>query len=272
MVGHEMLAPGFMATNARNTTKTRYTRFPLSLRDAVEVAAVVALLALIVSGVHKLRSPESMPVQQVNFEGHWLHLNREQLKETVRLHLQGAFLSIDLRAIEQSLQALPWVEKASVRRQWPGMLMIHIREQQPIARWGRDGFLNANAEVFVPKRKTQLPRLPVLFGPPGRENELLAQFKKIKAMLNSGGVELRALIEDERGSRHLLIGRGIRIALGRGDDHGALSRLMRVYRKIIVPQHEAIAGIDLRYTNGFSVAWKSTVRDAGETDGDNEAS
>ena len=267
-----MLAPGFMATSARHATKAQSKRFPLSLRDVVEVAAVVALLVLIVSGVHKLRSPETMPVQQVNFEGHWLHLNREQLKETVRLHLQSAFLAIDLRAIEGSLQALPWVEKASVRRQWPGMLIIHIKEQQPIARWGRDGLLNANAEVFYPNRETQLPTLPVLFGPPGRENELLVQFNKIKTLVNSRGVKLLALIEDDRGSRHLLINRGIRIALGRGDRHGALTRLMRVYRKIIVPQHGAITGIDLRYTNGFSVAWKPSVRDAGETDGENEAS
>lgn len=267
-----MLASGFMATSARKSTKRRSANFPLSLRDVVEVLAVVALLGLIVIGVHKLRSPKTMPVQQVNFEGQWLHLNRKQLIETVQLHLQSAFLSIDLRAIEQSLQALNWVEKASIRRQWPGMLIIHITEQQPIARWGRDGLLNPHSEVFYPDEQTQLPNLPVLFGPPGRENELVVQFEKIKASLESGGVELKALIEDERGSRHLLIDRGIRIALGRGDHRSALTRLMRVYRKIIVPQHEAIAGIDLRYTNGFSVAWKPAVKGAGENDGDNEAS
>ncbi len=267
-----MLAPGFMATSARNSSKGRSARFPLSRRDAVEVLVVVALLGLIVIGVQKLRSPESMPVKQVVFEGQWMHLNRGMLIEAVRLHLQSAFLSIDLRAIEKSLQALNWVEKASVRRQWPGMLIIRVTEQRPIARWGKHGLLNAHAEVFYPNDQTQLLKLPVLYGPSGRESELVVQFENIKALLKSGGVELRALIEDDRGSRHLLVNRRIRIALGRGDYRIALKRLMRVYPTIIVPQHGAIAAIDLRYTNGFAVAWKSAVSDGGENGGDKESS
>ncbi len=267
-----MLAPGIMATSDRKSPSGRAARLYLSLRDGIEVLAVVAVLGLIVIGIHKLRSAEAMPVKQVHFEGRWAHLDRAELIKKVSTHVRRAFFTIDLLAIEQSLQALPWVETAAVRRQWPDSLVIRITEQQPIARWGKDGLLNSRAEVFYPNGDTKFSHLPVLFGPPGRESELMVRLNHITVLLKPNGVKLRALIEDERGSRHLLIDRGIPIALGRGDHRSALKRFMRVYRRTLAPRQEAIARIDLRYTNGFAVAWKSAKSNHGVGDGDNEAS
>ena len=263
-----MRALGIMATSGRGSSKGRATRLSLSLREGIEVLLVVTLLGIIVIGVHTLRSAEAMPVHRVHFEGQWSHLGRAELIETASEHMRGAFFTIDLLAIEHALQALPWVETASVRRQWPDTFVIRITEQRPIARWGKHGLLNSQAQVFYPIDPKALSQLPVLYGPPGRERGLMVQFRKITALLAPGDVELRALIEDDRGSRHLLIDRGIPIALGRGDHRSALKRFMRVYRRTLAPRHEAIARIDLRYTNGFSVAWKSDQRN----DGDKEAS
>jgi len=50
--------------------------------------------------------------------------------------LRGIFFSINLEAVRQSLEQLPWVRHAEVRRQWPSSLEVSIEEHVPVAFWG----------------------------------------------------------------------------------------------------------------------------------------
>ena len=46
--------------------------------------------------------------------------------------------TLDLKQIQERLEKLPWVEQASVRRQLPDILHIHLKERTPIALWQKD--------------------------------------------------------------------------------------------------------------------------------------
>ena len=36
------------------------------------------------------------------------------------------------------MDALPWVERADVRKQWPDTLEVQLQEHEPFAFWGQD--------------------------------------------------------------------------------------------------------------------------------------
>ena len=115
-------------TQAQRQNKT--CTLCLVRRDVVEVAIVIVLLGLFVTAVHKLQAPATLPIRNVHFISRLQHLSQEELKRAVVSSLKGGFFSVDLERIEHALEALPWVDTASVRRQWPDTLLIKIIEQQ----------------------------------------------------------------------------------------------------------------------------------------------
>lgn len=228
-----------------------------SLRDALEVVLVIALLSVIAVGVHIFRAPGTLPIRAVHFTGQLQQVSAPALRAAVQGSLRGGFFAVELGAIERAIEALPWVDSAAVRRAWPNGLSIQVREQRPVARWGRRGVLNERGETFYP---AALPKtLPVLYGPAGRQRELMAQYQRIAHTLEPIGIRLRALVEDERQARRLLLDNGVQVALGRSDPAKVLARLRRVFPRVLASRAKDIASIDLRYTNGFSVSWRAKV-------------
>jgi cell division protein FtsQ len=220
------------------------------------MVVVVVVLVLVVLGLRLLRDPQTLPIRQVVFVNETVHMDPSALRETVASNLSGGFLDVDLGRIERALEALPWVARAAARRRWPDALLISVSEQQPLARWGQDGLLNAHGEVFHPRNVDDFRHLPVLFGPKGRSLEVARRFQHIERLLEPTGLSLRALVEDERRAWRMMLGNGIPVELGRGESAAVLRRFVRIYPRILAPRAARIAGVDLRYTNGLAVSWK----------------
>lgn len=246
-----------MAIRRRTGATRKIRRQRLSVPDVMEILIVIGALSLLVAGIYKLWLPETLPVRKVHFVSRLQHLEPDELRQSVSPQLRGGFFNVDLKAIEQSLEALPWVDTASVRRQWPDTLLIKVTEQHAVALWGGSAMLNPRGEVFYPQRKQDERHLPVLYGPEGRGRELITAFRHFYGQLSRAGLKLYALIQDERRAWHLLMANGIRVALGHRSTEGRLQRFVRIYPEVLAPRATEIANIDLRYTNGFSVAWKS---------------
>ncbi len=245
-----------MAKRGQAQRKRKPLKSWLSRRDLIEVVIMIALLSIIAIIAHKLRVPSTLPIEKVHFVSRHQHLTPRELERAVMSSLRGGFFNVDLAAIERSLEQLAWVDTASVRRQWPDTLLIKIREQQPVAQWGKDGLLNRRGEVFYPHNKSAHQGLPVLYGPQGRERELIARFRRTHEVLMSVGLRLHALVEDERRAWHVLLANGIPVELGRKEPGARLERFVKIYPKTLALRATEIASVDLRYTNGFSVAWK----------------
>lgn len=225
-------------------------------RDWAEVLAVIVILSLCAAGVHKLRDPNTQPIQRVHFEDGLVNAARAELQRAVGHCLQGNFFTVHLRAIERAMTELGWVKSASVRREWPGTLAIQIQEQVPVARWGARALLNRAGEIFKPRGDRFPAHLPILHGPAGRTDALLARFRRLASVLAAAHLSVRALVQDQRRAWHLLLANGIPVSIGRGDPVARVTRLARVYPQVLVSRAEHIERIDLRYTNGLAVAWK----------------
>lgn len=216
---------------------------------------LVLSLGIMTAGVSWLLEPQTLPVRQVLIEGEFRHLDRRELQEALGSHVAGGFFSVDLNAIERAAVALPWVYGVAVRRNWPDTLVIRITEQVPVARWGDGELVNRFGDVFRPPADSLPPGLPRLKGGEGRQRTLMRRYLAVQARLADVGLEVEGIREDARQAWTIELAQGGRILMGRdtGADH--LERLLRIYDRVAAHRDAPIATIDLRYTNGISVAW-----------------
>lgn len=199
-----------------------------------------------------------LPIQTVRFDGELSHLRQEDLRAAVLPNVGGGLLGSDVLSIRHSLEALAWVQEASVRRVWPDTLDVHIVEQHPIAQWGEGALLNAQARVFRPR---QLPDgLPVLAGPPSSAERVLTRFQTIRALLQPVGIEVSGLRLDERRAWTVLLENGGLIRLGRQDTQERLARFIAAWPQVEASPEQTLSVADLRYPNGFALLWQPEER------------
>ena len=78
----------------------------------------------------------------------------------------------DVDVIQQQIERLPWIKQASVRKQWPDELKIHLVEYVPVARWNDLHMVDAEGKAFsVPAERAGKQKLPLLYGPEGSEQD-----------------------------------------------------------------------------------------------------
>jgi cell division protein FtsQ len=218
------------------------------------VLGVSAVLGVSLKGYLYL---QQIPVEHIIVSGKLEHTQSAALEDMVQPALVGGFLNADLERIQAQLQSLPWVYEASVRRRWPNALELHVVEQLPIARWGKDGFLNCLAV------KKEWQELPLLRGPLGSAVELTAIYQQVTKILAPNKLFVKELAMDGRGELEAILQGGVKLVMGREDFVNRLRRFVVVYDAELVSEREQIVRVDLRYKNGLAVEYKEDNRVAG---------
>ena len=165
---------------ARFMTVIRHTGF----RKSILLAVIVSSLTL---GWQYFSKVEIWSIESVQIEGEFNYLSRDELKKRALPYVQGGFFSVDLKAIRQTLMDLPWVEDASVRRQWPSSLRVRVIEKQAVAFWGKDGLLSSRANLFKPEKIDKSLKLPEVYGPEGQHEYMLQELGRMQAWLMGDG-------------------------------------------------------------------------------------
>jgi cell division protein FtsQ len=214
------------------------------------------LIGALVWGGFWLMNPATLPVKTVRIENKVQHLSKETIRQAVLPYVQGGFLRIDVDAIRKQLEALAWVDKASVRRSWPDALLVQIEEQHPVARWSTGGLLNQHGEVFEVKGQVDWKNLPLFRGPKKSQQLLMQEYQAMQELLTPLELRISHVTLDQRRAWSLALDNGMQLRLGRNNSQERLMRFVRVYTKVLKPRRDEIDTVDLRYTNGFAVRWR----------------
>jgi hypothetical protein len=114
---------------------------------AILATPVVAVLNGWVGGGH-------WPMKRLQVTAPFAFVDQEKVRAAAMPHLKDGFFAVDLKAINAKLQALHWVERVEVRKQWPDTLIVQIHEYRPLAVWNGKQMLAEQGSVFaMPKAK-----------------------------------------------------------------------------------------------------------------------
>lgn len=216
--------------------------------------ALVALpVVVVVSG---WVGGERWPLRTLRVQGDLQRVDESRLRATVLPFAKRGFFAVQLDRIQTAVNTLPWVERAEVRKHWPDVLEVRIREHRPYARWGTDQLLSEQGKLFAAVSTVDIPQgLPLLEGPNARVPEVVALYNQARErMVNVGGV--RGVAVDLRGSWSITLANGTDVVLGRNDTEARLRRFAQLLPRLLA-QHpgQRLARADLRYTNGFALVW-----------------
>jgi cell division protein FtsQ len=225
----------------------------LIYRPKLFFVVMCGLLALV--AYQKLSIKTVLPISSVKIEGEFKHLNKDQLREQAMPVVDGGFFSVDLVSVRDALIKLPWVEDVSVRRQWPDQLLVRVMEKQPVVFWGKNAVLSSKGELFSPGQVLS-ENLPQLDGPEGLHGTMFKELARMQAWLLEAELYIQEMKLDARRSWTLVMQNGIELRLGRNNMYERLQRFASVYRNNFQSETRKIKHIDMRYTNGFAVAWK----------------
>jgi len=219
---------------------------------------IFLLLPLSLGGAYLEQAEQLLPIRTIQLSGTFENLDKLEVETLLNQYIGQGFFSLDIYQLQKSLYAKAWTDSVSVRRVWPDKLRVGIKEKKPVARWDEQHLLSDSAKVY---RADTGPfnQLPVVHAVNHQPAWVLAQFYRLDARFNSVDERLLALHVDSRGALNVELINGLQIKMGRGNIDHKIDRLVSIYQQQILPRREQIQRLDLRYSNGFAVAWKKEV-------------
>jgi len=217
--------------------------------------ALLAVALLLWSAIAwSIRQP-AFALRHVVVEGALKRANPAHLEAVIREELRGTFFTLSLTEARLSLQRVPWVKSAVLRRQWPNRLQIALTEHQPLARWTEGALVDTEGEVFSADFTGDLPQFA---GPDDSAGLVTARFREYGSALAARSLAISELRLSPRGGWQLRT-RGaaaLAIEVGRNEPGERLSRFVAYYPRTVAALTRAgsrVDYVDLRYRNGFAV-------------------
>jgi len=239
----------------KKTRQIKLPEFPFK-----RVSAVLFAVAVVVLSYRFSAEMLDQPITSISIEGPFQRVSALSIEEAISDQLNTGFLSANLKLIQDRVIALPWIDQAAVGRRWPGTLEISVTEQVPAAIWGEKGLLNTRGDLFVTDARHVPAELPRLSGPDGQSSVVAERYLDMREKLIPSGLDLRQVKLDARGAWALKLSNGVDVRLGRRDVDVRSQLFLDVAANIISSREGEIDFVDMRYSNGFTIGWKSGAR------------
>ncbi len=249
----------------RKTEKKSFSLKPLmrALKLTVVMSSIAGILSVSVYyGGQAVEQFLAKPIASIVVNGQFVYLAKNEVSALISGNIQKSFIRENLDAMRQNLEANPWVDNVTLRRQWPDVLHVTIEEQKPIARWGKKGFVNYRGELIRVTDSGQIGHLPILKGDDGSAMLVMKQYQLLSQSISQYHLKVIELGKSEIGVWTIDLDNGWRLLAGRTDIVKKVQRLMKLLAQKKIDQQDQIKIIDMRYENGLAIEWKEAEQHA----------
>lgn len=232
----------------------------LSFRLFISLLPLCLAVAGLLYLLFIIKQPERFPLHTIEIQNELKWMPAEAISQVVLPYLDKGFFAVDVEAIQKKVTELPWILNSHVQRVWPDKISVSITEQSPLARFAETGVLSTEGNIFFPETQTNLPLgLPWFQGPQRAAKEMLKQYLDFLEMLSPLGLSISELHLSEDGAYQVVLDNGLSILLGKTALNERMGRFILVYPGQLKQETSRIAYLDLRYTNGMAVGWKTNA-------------
>lgn len=204
------------------------------------------------------------PILKVSLIGNLQYTEQDAIKEALDKPLdKNNLLLINLKSVQQALLKLPWIKSVYVKRKWPDTIYIELQEKMPLAKWNDANVVTIDGDIFYlqakQKQKLELSnKLPEFYGSFSEIAKIIDTYNILMESLKPVELTIKRLeIMPDRGWKAML-NNGVSIIIGQQKLQERIKNFLWAYKKMLINNISNIEYVDLRYTNGISVGWKSS--------------
>jgi cell division protein FtsQ len=220
-------------------------------------------LALLASGIWWIVQRPMFTLKTIRIEdteAQLRHVNASTIRNTALPRIKGNFFTANLDQVRLAFEAVPWVRKAIVRREWPDQLIVTLEEHTPLGIWGEnDRLLSVKGDVFIANlaEAEEDGELPEFDGPEGSEKEVVARFNELHEWFAPINLMPEAVQLSSRYAWKVRLNNGMTVELGREQTKTTMkeriARLVGVYPQLVASLQNRIENVDMRYPNGLAL-------------------
>lgn len=228
-----------------------------SWKLARKASFLIMLLVFCVFLVTRFKQDQYFPIRVVKVFG-IQHADQKALQTFLVPMVTKGFFGINVDIIKERMLQQPWVAGIAVRRVWPDQILISVVEKKPIARWNNAGLLSDTGQLFNPPADTYPNNLPEFVGPDGQQITMADYYSRLNTTLAPLHFTIARLELTPSMSWTLTLNNGMKLTVGHKDILTRMDHFVKVYPKIINNKTaSAIDYVDLRYSNGMAIKWRS---------------
>lgn len=230
------------------------------------LAVALVLISLLFAIANKALQDAPAAHIEVSSE-HLSPAQHQALKSAVGGAVSDNFFTADLQALRDLALSQQWVDQVSITRDWQRGIIISALPKQAVANFGTERLIDAKGSVFVPVESVDLMREQFvnLQGDQEKSRVIMQQMQQINEWFAPLNMKVEDIILTPRMTWLVRFDNGIRLIVDNEDTARKLMSLSQLLNGQLAPRLSEMQSVDLRYKNGFAIAWKVTESSVAET-------
>ena len=241
--------------------KTRRPESRFQLPTALKylfMALVVGLLLLILFMGGKALHDAPPAAIQVSNKG-LSTIQYQALQQAMSQQTVSGFFTTDLQALRDVAVRLAWIDQVSVTRDWQQGIIVAALPKQAVANFGTERLIDAKGMVFVPADSNELTQeqFVTLQGEIEQAPVIMQQLQQINDWYTPLDMRVEDIILTPRMTWLIRFDSGLRIIVDNENTAQKLLSFSQLLSNQLSNRRAEIQSVDLRYKNGFAVAWNT---------------
>ena len=239
--------------------KTRHPKSNFQVPTAAKyffTALVLGLLVLIlIMGGKALRDA---PPAAIHVSNQGLTVTEYRaLQQVMNQQSVSSFFTSDLQALRDITTNLAWVDQVSISRDWQRGIVVTALPKQAVANFGTERLVDAKGSVFVPADSRDLTqeRFATLQGDRAQAPVIMQQMQQVNDWYTPLDMQVADIILSPRMTWLIRFDNGLRVIVDNEDTAQKLLNLSQLLANQLSNRRDQIQSVDLRYKNGFTIAW-----------------
>lgn len=247
-----------------------YRKFPMNsqvntknARRVLKLWQILLMVAIVLGGliVAAMKGIEQAPKRPLVLElSNLTESQANSLKTATAPFGRVQFFGADLMGIHQVVSSLSWVESASVKRDWQQGVIVSVVPRRAVANFGSQHLLDANGAVFVPADEHELMDKNLVHLYSGHTNDatdMMRQMQRVNEWFSPLGITAEDMTLTSRQTWLIRFDNGLRVIVDHENTEQKLFSLSSLLAGSLAKELPKIQSVDLRYKNGFAIAWKT---------------
>ena len=197
------------------------------------------------------------PIKNISIESKIINVNKDEIFEKSRNYLDAkSFFNFKINILKKEIEKVSWVKSANIRRVYPDGIKIYIEEHVPIAIWNNESYMNNTGDIFFIHNIRK--NLPAINSSQSRNKIMFEYFSLLLKYISENNLDIKIKKIEENNIRSFSVYffSGIIVKFGSKDIKDKIHTFIKVHKTLNSSDLEKIRYIDMRYSNGFSIAWK----------------